>query len=63
MVAIGVGLINPQFADHAVIRQRLVHVWSPKVHVALPDRVPAAVPQVCCQRIALAPFIYGALQQ
>ena len=31
MVAIGVGLADPQFADRAAVGQRLVHVGSPDI--------------------------------
>src|SRR6476469_5852184 len=31
VIAIGVSLADPQFADHAAIRQRLVHIVSPIV--------------------------------
>jgi hypothetical protein len=30
VVAIGVGFVDPQFADHAAIGQRLVHLGSPQ---------------------------------
>jgi hypothetical protein len=36
VVAIGVGFADPQFADHAAIGQRFVHLESPQCHVALP---------------------------
>jgi hypothetical protein len=62
MVAIGVGLADPQFADGAALRQRLLHYPSLLNTVRPPGRasIPKAVREWPANRLS---YLYGALQQ
>jgi len=58
VVAIDVGFVDPQFADHAAIGQRLVHLGSPQRQSPRLAAFPAhAAPRIVCG------YLYGAMQQ